>query len=744
MALGTREKAAKFAAGHEEKFLVEGASVECLGVEPGKPQRFRAVAYTGKQVSRWFGQMIVKSSGLKRDEHMAMLLEHNDSKPVSVCDDHEVDENGKVTLEGYFLSAQASEDSPRVQALIKEGFPFKQSIGVRFLKHHELDDDGEEEVNGRLVKGPALIVDEAQLFETSWIHCSPADWDTSAEMMRLKAQERPMADKDENKLALAAALPAADAERLVAEGVSAGVKAALNERRSQFKAILSALPGPENKKLRIQVKTGKLSLEKAKDVRSEKDRTKLAKLEKLQAERDAAQAEIAKKFKHTGLGYVPPEDRGGRPESGKFDGLKFEDRVSAELAAQPALGRMLNAGLDRSDLVKFGADRTLLAWLKAEGAKTTRDPINPVPRLCDAFGKGGHVSPNTLASIKAMVEDVLTGIESNETQRLDVGSSAPDLSKITVNGFQGQFYTSYEEQLGKNWSADHSFQIPSDQQQEVVRWLSAPPMLQEWSGPRIAKSIAIYQQLLQAVKFEATLPVDRFDWDHQKWGLISKSFGLFGAVASNQWDIRFTQLMEANPTAYDTHPLFSNAHTLGGSGGTIVNDYSSSGTAGTKGVASTLAVADPTNVLQLEWANIILQLYPMFFGWQWANGMFMNATADQWDIMVHPKYMGNLQGALSSERLDNGASNPIFGQRANFRALKNPYITLPQYGYIIRRDTTNKPFLKAEPDPLEMLWQGPGSHVAFNEDKYLMGLRAVRSIAPGAFESILRFQIGAS
>src|ERR1700721_532801 len=219
---------------------------------------------------------------------------------------------------------------------------------------------------------------------------------------------------------------------------------------------------------------------------------------------------------------------------------------------------------------------------------------------------------------------------------VDAWWSGPDYSRVIVNGFQGQFYTSYEKQLEENWSLKLSFHIPSDQQIEIVRWMGPPPILQEWKGPRIAKGMKIYEQLLEAIKFEATLGVDRFDWEHQKFDLISKSFGLLGAVAAHQWDIRFSQLLENNPTASDAFPLFSYQHTLGGDSGTIVNDYTSSGTGGTTGIAARLAVADPTLPTQLEWANILLQLYPNMQTWAWANGIKMNPTRQQTGVMVSP------------------------------------------------------------------------------------------------------------
>lgn len=724
---------ARLAQGHEEKFRDDGSEAEVLKSEGG-PRRFRCTAYTGKDVSRVFGRMVINVAGIKVPQRMGMLLEHDDLSGVAVCDDATM-VGGRLKLEGYFLDDVASEG--RASALIAkadQGWPLKMSVGIRFTKHSFYEEGVEFEANGRKLRGPMVCVDECDLFETSFIHVNPADLDTEASIMRAKAQEQQrMAETEAANEATVEKLGGQTRDEILAEGERRAMQK-LESERSYEAALLQAFPGKGEmaKARRDEARSKGFTIEQVQAAGLTRMRNRLAKFETRERDSKKAIEELAARHKTaTSPGADPERLEVIQDRSEIVMASKIDERVCAELRALPRMQDVLGGNPGG-----VTAEALLAAWFKSQGKRATRDGR---PILTDLRSSGGKVSPETLASLKKMSQDVLDGIEA---QRLDVGSSGPDYSRVVVNGFQGQFYQSYEEEMSKNWFSELSFQIPSDQQAEIVRWLGAPPMIQEWSGPRIAKSIPIYQQLIQAVKFEGTLHVDRFDWDHQKFDLIAKSFGLFGAVASQHWDIRGTRLLEANPTAYDNVAMFSATHTLGGDSGTIVNDYSATGTGATKGIAPSLNVNNPAMPTQLEWANIILQLTPKFRTFKWANGITMHGTARQWGIMVHPDLEGNLQAAISSERLDLGASNPLYAQRSQYKVMVNPYLTDATIGFIFRLDTQNKAFLRAEPDPLEMSWQGPGSHTAFHEDKYTMGLRCVRAIAPGAFESAMRFILG--
>jgi hypothetical protein len=729
--MAAKVKKERFAAGHEERFRVLESQVQFLGDEKkdGK-RRFKAVAYTGKDVGRFWGRMIINSSGLKRDEKMGMLLEHDDRSPVAVCESHDVDKKtGLVTLEGYFLSDKASEDAAKVIARADEGWPWKMSVGVRFLKHHDLEEGAEETVNGRKCAGPMTIIDEAQLFETSFIHVSPADWDTEAAVMRAKAQERSMGDENQ------ATTPAAPTPILKLSAISADERKELKselkaEQKKAREAMRAAIPGngATVKAFRSRaLRAGLSPLEAKAQWADELTKQLKDKKDKLRAIKSIQSDKIGEGVSFSELEVVHADPKGAI--------MKLEDRVALALEDDSIGG-----------LWDEHSRKALLGALK---------PRFRVPELLNGQKNLRHLDK----AIEVMARDLYNvAKERKDTrfmsptaremvgvylalERLGVGKSGPDLARVVVKGFIGSFYQSYEEEYTSAWAQKLTFQVPSDQEAELVRWLAAPPQLQEWKGPRIAKDLPIYSQILQNLLYEATLDVDKFDWKNQKFGLITKSFGEMGAVASQHWDLIVSlNLIEANPVGYDSKNFFSTTHTLGGDSGTMVNDLTVAGGFGS------LQVADPANPTQLEAAKILLQCVPQLRTFKWANGLPINGTARKFLVMVpsvNPAFEGAFLAATRNERLDLGATNPLFATGHNFEVVPNPYLTSSQYVYIFRLDTSRSPFLRAEPGPIEMQWMGEGTTYAFENHKYAMGLESTRGIAPGAWESALRLKIGA-
>lgn len=697
-----------FREGHEEKFQVD-ATMELSNIDAARPaekRRFKCVAYSGIDVRRFWGRLIIKSDGLKRDPKMGMLVEHEDLDGVAVCDKHEVDPSGKVTLEGYFLSDKASGGlSSKLIAKADEGWPLKMSIGVRFQKWHDIEDGNKETVNGREVSGPMTVVDEGHLFETSFIHVSPADLNTGAEVLR--AQERSMADTDENKLAMATALSAKDRSAVLAEG-----KKAERQRVAD---------------LTVAIKDSAL-LKRCIDEDKTVDEAKLLNADILQkqvdtllAEKkagDEAQAALAKQFEHTGLGFDATRADTTTPKD--YRGMALEARMEAEFQDRPVLESLW----DGQSALRNDEMHVYAAILKTQGKK---HPTNKAPIYSDRF-------------INAFAKDIYERAQTLRDERFaagNVGKAGPDLSRVVVKGFIGSFYSSYEEEYDEAFALRLTHMLDSNQEAEIVRWLGAAPQLELWKGPRIAKEIPIFTQNVVNALYESTIDVDKFDFDNQKFGLISRFFGEQGAVASQHWDLIITQMMEANPKSYDSQNYFSALHTLGGDSGTMVNDLTVAAGFGS------LQVNDATNPSQTEAAKILLQCTPQMRTFRWANGMPMNGKARKFMVVVPPKYEGAFNAAVSSERLDTGQTNPLFGTKNRYEVVVNAYLTAANpYVYIFRVDTgMRQPFLRAEPAPIEMTWMGPGTTYAFEKHKYASGLESVRAVAPGAWESSLRLTL---
>jgi hypothetical protein len=177
----------KLKKGHEERFVGSGR-VRLDDAPEGKVGRrtFSGVAYSGAPVQRSFGPMVIDLQGIEHADRTGMLTEHDDDRPVGVANKFEVTRHG-LELGGYLLDDKASGGhSSKLVAMAEQGWPLKMSIGVRFISHRLVEAGDTVVVNGRKLEGPIVVVDRCWLFETSFIHCSPADLDTSATIMRAR------------------------------------------------------------------------------------------------------------------------------------------------------------------------------------------------------------------------------------------------------------------------------------------------------------------------------------------------------------------------------------------------------------------------------------------------------------------------------------------------------------------------------------------------------------------------------
>lgn len=797
----------RFRDGHEERFRDPGTSLRLLGGvlpggsrlgaalgdgadgEPGKgdsrkPVKFEAVAFTGVCIGRGWGQMIVNSAGVKRDSSSAMLLEHNDQAATAVCTDHDVDKKGVITLRGDFLSPRASRYSEEVIRLAEEGWPWKMSIGIRFLKHSIMKHGEEVEANGRAFKfeqqneyDRMVYVEESHLFETSFIYCSPADLATSAAMLshgsrlglssgeadRLKESDMLIRgrrafffmapDKDvpigggSGQLPTGAppagsanpvpantgasqpgvrAYSQADVDALTARAKSDGERGATESRAKLESDLTAAFPG-RPKFVRACLTKG-MSVDQAKLADYDRAQKKLAEREG----DDATIAKLAAKSKHGGLGFDASRahsvsQQRGVPGDTRYAGKTIAERAAIEVGEDPILQQIFG---DDYATKAYGAALTYARKIHKSG----KPLIDPVIRAA------------CIAALQSC--DPGAGIFGPREARLaGAGRNAPDYSPLAVDGLIGSFHQGMDEEFNGHWARDLMFNTGSTQEADFVRWLGQFPQLQPWRGARQAKNAPIYQILMVSDRYEATVDFDKMDWRLQRFGLISNFMDQGGAVAARHWELLFTKSLEANLNSYDGVAYFSGNHTLGGDSGIMANDCTSSGAGGTF-AAGTLAVADPLNPTPLECARILLQITPHFRTFRANNGEPINGTAKKFVVMVHPTYEGNFFAGTRNERLDLGQTNPLFGSPNEYRVVSNARLGLfggsIQYGYIFREDTMHKPFLCGEPGPLEMQFQGPGSHYEFTLGKYAFGLDTMRVVVGGAWESAIRFHIGAS
>jgi len=145
-----------------------------LAKDDGTGNSFVIEAYTGEEVERWWGKLVIEVDGIRAKKQIPILLNHNSSKIVGYSKETYKDESFFVS--GKF--SEVTEEAQKVKGLAIEGFPWQASIGVRPIKILSIEKDGKMRVNGKNLKGPAEIWLESEVFETSFVPLG-ADSNTS-------------------------------------------------------------------------------------------------------------------------------------------------------------------------------------------------------------------------------------------------------------------------------------------------------------------------------------------------------------------------------------------------------------------------------------------------------------------------------------------------------------------------------------------------------------------------------------
>lgn len=160
-----------------------GAPVEILSEQTAQgegkadPKRsFLITAYTGADIDRLWGKMVIALAGIKTKKKMPILREHERDRVVG-SGKAWTDENG-LYASGDF--SKATQDAKEVLDLADEGYPWQASMYIRAKKVKVLESDKEMEVvNGREIKGPADIWLESEVGEVSFVSLG-ADSETAA------------------------------------------------------------------------------------------------------------------------------------------------------------------------------------------------------------------------------------------------------------------------------------------------------------------------------------------------------------------------------------------------------------------------------------------------------------------------------------------------------------------------------------------------------------------------------------
>jgi len=136
------------------------------GEDEAKP--FSMVAYTGgpMKLSGWFDPVVVDLTGLRAaGEEIPALLAH-DRRAIVGHGTPEITAQ-RVKMAGVVSGGGVAAEEVRVSA--RRGFPWRASIGAEPQKAEYVDRGATAKANGRVFKGPVVIIRAAELKEISFV-----------------------------------------------------------------------------------------------------------------------------------------------------------------------------------------------------------------------------------------------------------------------------------------------------------------------------------------------------------------------------------------------------------------------------------------------------------------------------------------------------------------------------------------------------------------------------------------------
>ena len=269
-----------------------------------------------------------------------------------------------------------------------------------------------------------------------------------------------------------------------------------------------------------------------------------------------------------------------------------------------------------------------------------------------------------------------------------------------------------------------STRIPSTMPSEKYRWLGTVPNMRQWVDGRQAKGLRSEAYDVTNLKYEATLAVDRDEIDDDQTGQIRIRINELAQRAATHKDFLLGQLLENGGTAgfnsYDGVSFFNDAHVSGASGNQDNN--------------LTSAAADGTQPTTAEMRAALALAVAAMMGFKDDQGSPMSISMGGLICMVPVNYvwvaMEALQAAIISQ-----TSNVMVGAA---QVVVNPWLTSQDRFYMIKTDGVIRPFIFQDRAPIEFGSKAEGSEHAFDNEKYLYGVRARYALTYGYWQYCVR------
>ena len=248
---------------------------------------------------------------------------------------------------------------------------------------------------------------------------------------------------------------------------------------------------------------------------------------------------------------------------------------------------------------------------------------------------------------------------------------------VLEKGLQAHFLKAY--QAAAAFWPKIAAEVPSTSDKEKYGWLGSAPTPREWTDERVPKGLLDHDYTITNKDWEASIGVNRNDFEDDKLGAIQMRINDLAARARVHPDgLLSTLIIDGESTlCYDGQFFFDTDHVEGDSG-TQDNDL-------------TYDATDPDAVTQAEFASAFRASREGLAGFKDDRGEPFHVSAQSGLIIMVPTALWSVaEITLEQSTLANGESNVLKGA-ADF--LVNPRLTDGKKWYLFKMDSYIKPFI---------------------------------------------------
>jgi phage major head subunit gpT-like protein len=304
--------------------------------------------------------------------------------------------------------------------------------------------------------------------------------------------------------------------------------------------------------------------------------------------------------------------------------------------------------------------------------------------------------------------------------------------QLSSRAVLGMFYDRLNANPGANWLDPISMLINSDQESESYAWLGMSPVMREWVGGRLAKSLREVEQTIRNLHFEATIDVPVRWLRRDKSGQVQVRINDLADRTNSHWASLLSTLIIAGESTvcYDGQYFFDTDHSEGLSGSQS-NDLSVDISA----LGAVLHGVDAAHPGAEELQQVVSLAIQALLGFKDDQGEPMNENASSFLVMVPIPLFMMANTALTAPLLASGQSNIITNLAGlSLSVATNPRLTWTDKIAVFRTDGAVKPFIRQQETEVMVKAKAEGSEYEFDNDAHQYGVDAWRNVGYGYWQ----------